>query len=112
MPGDAPTVVLLGTLDTKGDEYGFLRDRVTGLGAEAVLVDVGVLGEPRIEPDVGREDVATAGGARLEDLVAAADRGAAMQTMGRGAAVVLQRLLGEGRLDGVVSVGGSGNASV
>src|SRR3954452_19526338 len=109
MPGDTPTVVLLGTLDTKGDEYGFLRDRITELGAQAVLVDVGVLGEPRIEPDISREEVARAGGARLEDLVAAGDRGAAMQAMGRGAAAVLQGLLGEKRLDGVVSVGGSGN---
>src|SRR3954452_11609295 len=108
-PG-APTVVLVGTLDTKGDEYAFLRGRITELGAEAVLVDVGVMGEPRIEPDVGRDEVARAGGGSLEVLVSSAERSAAMATVGRGAAVVLQRLLDEGRLDGVVSVGGSGNA--
>src|SRR4051812_6211866 len=112
MPGAAPTIALVGTLDTKGDEYGFLRDRVVELGGETVLIDVGVLGEPRIAPDVGHEEVARAGGGDLGELAGAGDRGAAMATMGRGASAVLRRMLDEGRLDGVVSVGGSGNASV
>ncbi len=44
----ASTIVLLGTLDTKGDEYAYLRDRVSELGMQTLLVDVGVLGEPRV----------------------------------------------------------------
>jgi uncharacterized protein (UPF0261 family) len=106
------TVVLVGTLDTKGHEYAFLRDRVREAGAEVLLVDAGVLGEPLVEPDVGREEVARAGGADHAELVRAADRGAAVDAMGRGAAAVLARLHGEGRLDGVAAVGGSGNSSI
>ena len=49
------TVVLVGTLDTKGIEYGFLRDRLREAGVDVVLVDAGVLGEPLVEPDVTRE---------------------------------------------------------
>ena len=49
--GAAPVVVLVGTLDTKGHEYGFLRDRLREQGAEALLVDAGVLGEPQVEPE-------------------------------------------------------------
>lgn len=107
-----PVVVLVGTLDTKGHEYAFLADRVRELGAEAVLVDTGVLGAPLTPADVGAEEVARAGGAELSSLRDAADRGAAMDAMGRGAAVVLERMHGKGRLQGAVSVGGSGNSSI
>jgi uncharacterized protein (UPF0261 family) len=106
------TVVLVGTLDTKGVEYGFLRDRLREAGVEVVLVDAGVLGEPQVAPDVDREEVARAGGADHSELVRAADRGAAFDAMGRGAAAVLARLHAEGRLDGVAAVGGSGNSSI
>ena len=108
----APSVVLVGTLDTKGEEYAYLRDRVRELGATTVVVDVGVLGEPRIEPDVPRADVARAAGADHAELARAGDRGRAMEVMGAGAAAVLASLHEEGRLQGVVSVGGSGNSSV
>jgi uncharacterized protein (UPF0261 family) len=106
------TVVLVGTLDTKGVEYGFLRDRLREAGVDVLLVDAGVLGEPQVEADVPREDVARAGGADHAELVRAADRGAAVDAMGRGAAAVLARLHADGRLDGAAAVGGSGNSSI
>ena len=106
------TVVLVGTLDTKGREYAYLRDRILEQGCEVVLVDAGVLGEPQVEPDVTRAEVAWAAGEDAGALAAAADRGAAVSAMGRGAAEVVKRLHAEGTLDGVASVGGSGNASI
>jgi uncharacterized protein (UPF0261 family) len=110
--GAAPVVVLVGTLDTKGHEYAFLRDRLREQGAEALLVDVGVLGEPLVEPDVGREEVARAAGEDHAELVRAADRGRAVDAMGRGAAAVVARLVAEGRAHGVAAVGGSGGSSI
>jgi uncharacterized protein (UPF0261 family) len=107
-----PTVVLLGTLDTKGHEYAYLRERVREHGCDVVLVDAGILGEPLVEPDVARDEVAAAAGADVRELAAAGDRGAAVETMSRGAAAVLLRLRDDGRLDGVTSVGGSGNAAL
>jgi uncharacterized protein (UPF0261 family) len=106
------TVVLLGTLDTKGREYAFVRDRLREAGIDVLLVDTGVLGEPLVAPDIHREEVARAAGADHADLVRDADRGHAMDVMGRGAAAVLTRLHGEGRVDGVAAIGGSGNSSV
>ncbi|MCC6222113.1 MAG: Tm-1-like ATP-binding domain-containing protein [Thermoleophilia bacterium] len=106
------TVVLLGTLDTKGLEYAYLRDRVREHGVGAVLVDVGILEPPQVEPDVPREEVALAAGHDIAALAAARDRGAAVTAMGKGAAAVLRRLREEGRLDGVVSIGGSGNSAI
>jgi uncharacterized protein (UPF0261 family) len=107
-----PVVVLVGTLDTKGHELEYMRDRVREAGAEVVLVDVGVLGEPQVTADVSREEVAEAAGADHGALVAEADRGHAVEVMGRGAGAVLGRLFEEGRLQGAAAVGGSGNSSI
>ncbi len=106
-----PTVVLAGTLDTKGHEYAFLRDRVLEHGVDVLLVDVGVY-PPQIEPDVSREVVARAGGEDTAAMAERGDRGAATEGMGRGAAALLQALHEEGRLQGVLGVGGSGGSSI
>ncbi|WP_242900678.1 Tm-1-like ATP-binding domain-containing protein [Actinomadura terrae] len=106
-----PTVVLVGTLDTKGAEYGWLRDRLRGLGCEVVLVDAGT-GPPGVPPDVPAERVAREGGASLEALRDAGDRGAAVTAMGEGAAAVLAGLHAAGRVDAVLAVGGSGGSSI
>ncbi|MDQ3029345.1 MAG: Tm-1-like ATP-binding domain-containing protein, partial [Actinomycetota bacterium] len=104
-------VVLLGTLDTKGREYAFLRDRVREHGVEVLLVDVGVY-EPQITADVSRQEVARAGGSNVDELAAAGDRGAAVDAMGQGAAEVVRRLYAEGRVRGVLGLGGSGGSSI
>ena len=82
------TVVLLGTLDTKGKEYAYLRDRLREEGVDVLLVDAGVFA-PQVEADVPNEEVAAAGGADVGALAEAGDRGAAVDTMGRGAAEVV-----------------------
>jgi uncharacterized protein (UPF0261 family) len=104
-------VVLLGTLDTKGKEYDYLRARLLEQGVDVLLVDAGVF-EPQIDADVPREEVAAAAGADVTALASGGDRGAAVDAMGRGAAEVIRRLHEEGRLDGILSVGGSGNSSI
>ncbi|OGN81972.1 MAG: hypothetical protein A2X23_03075 [Chloroflexi bacterium GWC2_73_18] len=106
------TVVLLGTLDTKGIEYDYLRARVEAAGPDVIMVDAGVLEEPKARPEIARREVAAAAGADLDALVAAADRGAAVETMARGAAAVVTRLHAEGRLDGILGLGGSGGSSI
>ena len=106
------TVVLLGTLDTKGKEYDFLRDRVREHGVDVVLLDAGIMGEPLTAPDVTREEVAAAADADVHALAAAGDRGAAVATMADGAAAVVSRLHAEGRLDGILGLGGSGNSAL
>jgi uncharacterized protein (UPF0261 family) len=107
-----PTVVLLGTLDTKGLEYGFLRDRVREHGVDVTLVDAGIMGDPPVAADVTREEVAAAAGEDVHALAAAGDRGAAVEAMSRGAAAVITRLHAEGLLDGILGLGGSGNSAL
>jgi len=107
-----PTVVLVGTLDTKGVEYGYLRDRLLEHGVEVVLVDAGILGSPLTQPDVTHDEVARAAGADVVALAKAGDRGAAIETMAEGAAEIVRSLHAQGRLDAVASIGGSGNSAL
>jgi uncharacterized protein (UPF0261 family) len=106
------TVVLLGTLDTKGDEYDFLRRKVREEGVDVLLVDTGVLGVPLAEPDISRQEVAAAAGASAEDLAESGDRGAAVEAMARGAAEIVKELHSQGRLDAVLALGGSGGTAI
>ncbi|MGW5161466.1 Tm-1-like ATP-binding domain-containing protein [Nonomuraea wenchangensis] len=108
-----PTVVLIGTLDTKGEEYAWLRNRLVELGSDVVVIDVGV-GEhgDTLLADVPARRVAEAAGADLRALREAGDRGAAVAAMGEGAAAMLDGLHGDGRVDAVLALGGSGGSSI
>ncbi|PJF48290.1 MAG: UPF0261 family protein [Chloroflexi bacterium] len=106
------TVVLIGTFDTKGAEFDFVRKRIRQHGAEVILVDAGVLGAPQIKPTIPREEVARAAGAEIRALATSGDRGAAVMTMARGAAEIAKRLYAEQKLDGIMGMGGSGNSSI
>jgi len=106
------TVGLIGTLDTKREEYTWLRDELARRGVGTVLIDVGTFSDGGGIADVGAAEVAQAAGADVEQLRAANDRGAAMTTMSEGAAVVVERLHREGRLHGLLGVGGSSGSSV
>jgi uncharacterized protein (UPF0261 family) len=108
-----PTVVLVGTLDTKGREYAYLADRIREHGCDVLVVDAGITGEPSgVEPRVSRHDVAVAAGTDVASLVSAGDRGAAIEAMGRGAAEVVAQLHADGLLDGIAGLGGSGGSSL
>jgi uncharacterized protein (UPF0261 family) len=106
-----PTVVLVGTLDTKGHELSYLRDRVREHGVDVLLVDAGLF-EPQVEADVPHDQVARAAGEDVSELASRGDRGAAVTAMARGAAEVARRLHADKRLDAIVGVGGSGNSSI
>ena len=106
------SIAIVGTLDTKGEEIGFARDIIEAQNVEVHLVDIGVMGEPAIEPETTATEVADAGGGSLESLRDVGDRGEAMEIMGEGAAAVISRLHDEDMLDGILGLGGSGNTSV
>ena len=108
----ARTVVILGTMDTKGEEFAYVKRLIESHGVNTLIVDTGVLEEPKLKPDVPREEVAQAGGKSITELVEKKDRGEAMEVMSRGAAVVVDSLYKEGKLDGVISMGGSGGTAV
>ncbi|MBE7558607.1 Tm-1-like ATP-binding domain-containing protein [bacterium] len=105
-------IALLGALDTKGAEYDFVRRCIHANGCKTLLIDVGVLDKPQVEPDVTRREVAAAAGVNLDELVQRRDRGEAVAAMSRGAGVLLPRLYQEKAFDGVLALGGTGGTSV
>jgi len=105
------TVLLIGTLDTKGREIAYLRDRVRALGLSTLVLDSGILGEPLgCEADISRAEVARAGGHELHDLQTIGARGAAVERMIHGVERVALDLLADGRIDGLISLGGAEGA--
>jgi uncharacterized protein (UPF0261 family) len=100
-------VVILGSLDTKGLEVAFLRERVRAEEGAPLVMDTGVLPEPTIPADISRHDVAHAAGSSIEALIEKGDKAHALVTMAQGASVLLGKLLQEGQLGGVLSIGGS-----
>lgn len=104
-------IALIGTLDTKGPEIAYLRDRCRDLGLETLVIDSGILGEPlEITPDFSRETVAQAAGTTIEALRQAGSRGAAVHGMMKGVRRVVLDLYAQGRLHGVACLGGAEGA--
>lgn len=110
MPGTRPRIALIGTLDTKGPEIQFVRDRIEALGADALIIDSGILGVPAIEPEFSREQVAEAAGRTLDEIQRAGSRGAAVELMQAGLRTLVRRLYDDGRVDGVLCLGGAEGA--
>jgi uncharacterized protein (UPF0261 family) len=108
----AETVVIAGALDTKGEDFAFVKELIEEAGLATLVVDFGVMGEPAFAPDVTRQEVCAAGGGDLGHLASGSHKDEAMATMARGLATVVSRLHGEGRLDGIIGMGGSGGTSL
>lgn len=106
------TVVLAGALDTKAAEFAWVKALIEKQGARALVVDVGILGEPGFAPDISRETVASAAGGDIDVLRRSEGRGEALEVMGRGLAAVARALYDEGKLDGILGLGGSGGTTV
>jgi uncharacterized protein (UPF0261 family) len=105
-----PGIALVGTLDTKGAEIAYVRDRLLELGTRPVVIDSGILGEPGCMADVTREEVAKAGGHELDDVRGAGSRGAAVELMLEGVRATCLRLYADGRIRGVLCLGGAEGA--
>jgi len=106
------TIAVLGTLDSKGTEHGFVAGLIRARGHATLLIDVGSGGPPVVAPDVTREEVAAAAGLDLPPLIAKQDRGECVVAMSQAAPVLLARLAAEGKIDGVISLGGGGGTAI
>lgn len=108
----AKTVVIVGALDTKGQEFAFVKDVIEAAGVKTLVVDFGVMGDPAFEPEVTRAEVAAAGGGDLAYLATGEHKDQAMATMAKGLAKIVEKLYDEGNLDGIIGMGGSGGTSI
>jgi len=109
-------IVMPVTLDTKGEEAQFIKNEIEKRGHKTILIDVGVLGKPQIKADISRGRVARAGGKSLRELVEAAKKGAdrteATNVMIEGVKKIVKGLHSKGKLDGIISLGGSTGSAI
>ena len=110
--GHTMAVYLLATLDTKGADAAFVRDRLQQLGIDVMVVNTGCIGEPATVSDIPCEEVFRAAGTSLEEMRARRDRGEAVAHAARGVAKLIGGLHADGKMDGVLGLGGSAGTTI
>ena len=108
----AGEIIVVGTLDTKGDEIAYVRHLLLDSGARPLVVDVGVLGSPPFAADVTREQIAAEAGRRIDTFSAGQDRGQAMALMEAGLVAWLQARLQVKPPLGILAIGGSAGTAI
>jgi len=106
------TIAILGTLDSKGEEHGYVAEFIRSRGHMPLLIDVGTGAEPTVTPDITRFQVAESAGLDLASIIAKKDRGEAVTAMSQAAPVLLSKLQRERKIDGVISLGGGGGTAI
>jgi len=110
------TIVIPVTLDTKGEETKYLKEQIERKGHKTIVIDAGVLGKPAFKAEVSRGKVARAGGRSLVELIEAAKKGAdrteATNVMIEGVKEIVRKLHAQGKLDGIISLGGSTGSAI
>ena len=107
-----PTIAVLGTLDSKGPEHAYVADMIRADGFDTLLIDVGTGGEPQIKPDITRHQVATAANIDIDAIAQRRDRGECVISMSAAIPILLAQLVKEGKIDGVISLGGGGGTAI
>ena len=106
------TIAVLGTLDSKGEEHAFVAALIARHGHKPLLIDVGTGGPATVQPDITREQVAAAIGLDLASLMAKKDRGACVVAMTHAAPALVSKLASDGRIHGIISLGGGGGTAI
>ncbi len=101
------TILIVSTIDTKGTETFYLRDRIKELGSSPVVLDISMRPSRGAEADIPPDKVARAAGSTMKEILASAERAKNTVIMTRGAAVTALKMWEEGRLDGIIGIGGS-----
>lgn len=106
------TILLIATLDTKAAEARFLKESVESQGCAVMVMNPGILAAPPYKPDVDNVELAAAAGEDLKVLLASKDKGRCIAAMMAGCAVLTRKLYDEGKIQGVVSIGGDQGTNI
>ncbi|TFH66726.1 MAG: UPF0261 family protein, partial [Gemmatimonadales bacterium] len=94
-------------MDTKGSEALYLRDLLKNLGVETLLMDLSMrYGDQVTGPGISAALVAEAGGRSLDELSSSRNMTANMKCMVNGAVSISRRLVNDGKISGVLGIGG------
>jgi len=105
------TIAILATMDTKAAEAAFMRDEIERLGGRALLIDIGVVGNPGVPADVPRNEVIEAGGSTLDEQLDEPSRAKSNPVITAGATSIILDMQRSGRIHGVVALGGTQGTS-
>lgn len=105
------TIAIAGTFDTKGKEFLYIKGLMEELGIRPFMIHTGVF-ESLFDPDVSNEEIATAAGYDIKEIVKKKDRAMATEALSKGMKIIIPKLYKEGRFDGIISLGGSGGTSM
>src|SRR5215207_241239 len=106
------TIAVLGTFDTKGHELAFVSERIRAEGFATLLIDAGSLEAPQVKPDVTRAQLLAGANEDAAAILARKDRGESVALMGRAAARFVAQLEQEGKIHGIVALGGGGGTAI
>jgi uncharacterized protein (UPF0261 family) len=102
-----PKILIAGTADTKADELLFMKACIEREGGSAAIMDVGVLGTPTFDPDYTNAKVAAAAGTTIAAVAQLGDENLAMTKMAEGAVALTLELYQQGKVDGLLALGGT-----
>jgi uncharacterized protein (UPF0261 family) len=100
-------ILIVGTADTKADELLFMKRCIETQGASGAIMDVGVLGRPSFAPEYSNSAVAEAAGTTIDAIAALGDENEAMKKMAEGAVKLTLKLYAEGKVHGLLALGGT-----
>jgi len=101
------TILVIGTYDTKDPELNFVCDCIREQCGHVITMDVSVLGDPAGPTDISKHDVAGAAGKTIQDAIDTEDENLAMQIMAEGSAKLTAKLHADGKIDGMIALGGT-----
>lgn len=108
----AKTVCIVGTMDTKGIEFSFIKAQIESSGVSTCVINTGILGEPQLTSDISADEVAQAADSSLQALRDEGDRGNSVTIMAHGAAALIAEKHAAGEIDGIISLGGSAGTTI
>ncbi len=101
------TILIISTLDTKGKETFYLKEKIESLGLNPILMDISMRGNGVSPGDITPEQVAKSGGSSIEEIHHSRERAKITDITTAGASRITKELFSEGRIDGIISIGGS-----
>ncbi len=100
-------ILIVSTLDTKGVETFYLRDKIKQLGKTPIVLDISMRPAEGFQSEITPEAVAEAGGSTYKDILTSKERAKNTAIMTKGASHIALDMWKKGELDGIIGIGGS-----
>jgi len=107
MSDQALKVLVVSTLDTKARETVYLKEKAASLGLEAILMDLSMRGGAQVKAQITPAEVAAETGSSIDEIRSSRERSKSTSAFIEGGSAIALRLWREGKLHGIMGVGGA-----